>query len=386
MLRADAARFMVEELNSKNIELSEMLARERAAGSDGSELEARLRNINTALEQKLKEERGVRGSIEVKLVEAMAAKSAGETAIDELARLQNSAEQNMVLEAEARKAVEQNLQQTELKLSLSEKSVEEAVKAMHEAEELLFKVRSAEQQDGPSMVEQSAVGPLFAANERPGQTFLEGTWSVSILDAAFEHLVRKEDPQLFSNLFRIPMNEDGPRTRIGTQPAHTGIERMAASAIAVIANGLHGPPVFLNLVALAAIEPFLVLWTIERLRDVKEMIEIHARIFFEIGRPARSRGRFARSLKDCQLNRRMMRTEVARVRQVGIRKLRRQVAVATDAIRCALIRERDLPSAMFEVAIGAGHRGEFWHRPICLSMPAHVDVAAGTGFIRHATE
>jgi hypothetical protein len=64
-------------------------------------------------------------------------------------------------EVEVRKAVEQNLAQTELKLSLSEKSVASAVKAMQEAEELLFQIRSAETA-GESMVEQSTIDAMVA--------------------------------------------------------------------------------------------------------------------------------------------------------------------------------------------------------------------------------
>ncbi len=169
--QADAARFMVEELNRENLELSEMLERERAAGSDGSELEVKLRNVNDAIELKLKEERGVRTNLESKLVEAMEAKSAGETAISDLVKLQSSTEQALQRELEEKKILEESLAQTELKLSLSEESAREAVKAMSEAEALLLNVRKEQQGDSASIVERGAaistdvLSALDAANQ-----------------------------------------------------------------------------------------------------------------------------------------------------------------------------------------------------------------------------
>jgi hypothetical protein len=225
------------------------------------------------------------------------------------------------------------------------------------------------------------------SDERPGEAFSEGEWGFGVDYTPFQDLVRKEDPQLISNLFGVPMNQYLNRCSVLAVPCRdAGIEFMAATTIAIEANRLHPPAVLFDLVALSATEPFLTLGPIECLGDMKMVVELDTGIFFDLVRPGHSNGGLARVLDDGESNRRMMFCEVARVFEFATRKLCPEITVAGDTIGSALVRKRDFSTSMFEMAVCAGHLVEPGHRQAGRSMSSDVDMAIGAGVVRDAAE
>lgn len=78
----------------------------------------------------------------------------------------------------------------------------------------------------------------------------------------------------------------------------------------------------------------------------------------------------------------MMRSEITRIRQLGLRKLGLQIAMAGDTIRGALVRERSFAASKFEMAIGTGHLFEARHREVCWGKSSDIDMTARARIVR----
>jgi len=233
----------------------------------------------------------------------------------------------------------------------------------------------------PLRASRSFPGP----DERSGQALSQFSRCLGILYMTREDLVGVEGSELVPNLLGIAVNQD-QRTTFVWVGRQSGIELVAAAAVAIEANRLHGPAIFFDLVTLAAIEPLLVVGPVQGLGRMQVVIELDAGILFDVAGPCDANGRLAGILDDGESNRRVIRFEVAGIVESARRKLCREGTVAVDAKGCALVCQRNFSTSMFEMAVRASHFVEPGHCQVGGCVPTHVDMTTGAGLVRDPTK